>query len=133
MFMPASGSSTRRSASRTASSSGAVVIGLARVRARLWLAEPPHERQPLRRREADVVEESEQPEIARRDDGLDALDAQRAEVREQLRQQRAADAAVREAGSTPMVSITATGSVRPKSPRSARARLPEKGDPQGGA
>src|SRR6266567_9616866 len=127
MFIPASGSSTWRSASRTASSSGMEVMGIGDVRelgrheipgafsaiARIdaskhrseragrRLVEPPHERQTLRWSESDAVEEAEQREVMRGHHGLHALDTQRAEIDEQLRQQRVCDTAVRETGIGP--------------------------------
>ena len=54
----------------------------------------PHKRESLRRSEPDVVQKAEQPEVIRRDDGLHTLDAQRAEIEEELRDQRMADAAM---------------------------------------
>jgi hypothetical protein len=49
------------------------------------LVDPPHERQPLRRSEPNGVEEAEQREVAPGHHGLHTLDAQCAQVDEQLR------------------------------------------------
>ncbi len=93
MFIPTSGSSTCCSASRTASSSG--IVDMAGV---VGGRDQPSCRTNGSRcdgREPDLVQEAQQAEVVRRETRLDALDAQRAEVGEQLRQQRAADAAMR--------------------------------------
>ena len=52
----------------------------------------PHERNALRRREADRVEEPQQAEIVRCHDRLDPLDPQRAEIGNELRDERVPDA-----------------------------------------
>src|SRR5438552_2886260 len=113
MFMPASGSSTCRSVSRTASSSGingqTMLFRLSPCKLECRgaqanlpaLGEPTHEWQSLRRSESDVIEETEQREVAWGHYGFHTLDAQRAEIDEQLRQQRVAHAAMRISGIDP--------------------------------
>src|SRR4029079_11596239 len=94
MFIPASGSSTCRSASRTASSSGIAIVMCYLTTVGCCSRYRTRERNALRRRESHRIEESEQVEVARRDDRLHALDPQSPEIDEELRQQRMADAAM---------------------------------------